>query len=479
MNNQDFKISIEKPKREFEHFLNAPNNRRIIFSGAFGSGKTWFLKEFFSDTEKYYYIRLTPVNYAASQNEDIFELVKFDILFHILRENALPEDLNFSKTEILQFPELLDPEKGLSGIIGKISRSGHSFYDLPDDVIQKASHENQEAPSDRFKQYKEFRQKITQTKGSPYEHDDITNLIFTIITALKQSPKETILLIDDMDRIDPEHIFRILNVLAAHFDIDETENKFGFDKIILVCDIQNIRRIFRNRYGQDTDFSGYIDKFYSRRVFEFDNKQVLQEALLDILGSIKISPANMAYLNSHSQYTYTYNFIWFILHRLVMSKTINLRALDKIRGQSINLSIKKLKYDKKTYTLLLYIIDLLVNFVGDFNALVEALEICNSIKIGSNIIDQDDPENKIKLGIILPALIHDDNIQVGVERYYSLSESGIIIGFNMPNIDPSNPIKIANITEIKQKPNEKIPLDIFPYLLEAIRIMQRSGALAG
>jgi len=78
------------------------------------------------------------------------------------------------------------------------------------------------------------------TPGSIYELDSISQIICSAI-AVKKGGKKSVLIIDDLDRIDPEHIFRILNVFSAHFDITEDgKNKFDFDKIILVCDIQNI-----------------------------------------------------------------------------------------------------------------------------------------------------------------------------------------------------------------------------------------------
>ena len=45
------------------------------------------------------------------------------------------------------------------------------------------------------------------------------------------------------------------------FFIKGIKNKFGFDKIIVVCDYNNIQSLFHCRYGHDADFSGYIDKF--------------------------------------------------------------------------------------------------------------------------------------------------------------------------------------------------------------------------
>ncbi len=56
---------------------------------------------------------------------------------------------------------------------------------------------------------------------------------------LKSNGKEVVRILDDLDRIDTEHIFRLLNVFVAQVDVvgkGENDNKFGFDKVIFVCD---------------------------------------------------------------------------------------------------------------------------------------------------------------------------------------------------------------------------------------------------
>ncbi|HJD91473.1 MAG TPA: hypothetical protein K8V80_02310, partial [Bacteroides coprosuis] len=70
---------------------------------------------------------------------------------------------------------------------------------------------------------------------------------------------------------------------SAHDDsLTPGKNKFGFDKIILVCDIDNIKNIYRHRYGAEVDFSGYIDKFYSSTIYYFDNADIVINQLLDL-----------------------------------------------------------------------------------------------------------------------------------------------------------------------------------------------------
>jgi len=49
MTEQPLAIPIEKIKADFHTFLTHDQNRRIIFSGPFGIGKTYFLNEFFGE----------------------------------------------------------------------------------------------------------------------------------------------------------------------------------------------------------------------------------------------------------------------------------------------------------------------------------------------------------------------------------------------------------------------------------------------
>lgn len=76
-------------------------------------------------------------------------------------------------------------------------------------------------------------------------------------------------------RLDPDHIFRILNILSVHYDNDIDKNKFGFDKVICICDLTNIQSVFHHRYGSAADFFGYIDKFYSEEPFKFNNSDAI------------------------------------------------------------------------------------------------------------------------------------------------------------------------------------------------------------
>src|SRR5882724_3892352 len=92
----DKPISITKPAAEFNTFLDRPFNSRIIFSGIFGSGKTFFLKDFFKSHSDYIALHLYPTNYTVAKSEDVFELIKFDILYELLKSKPRLEKLKLS-----------------------------------------------------------------------------------------------------------------------------------------------------------------------------------------------------------------------------------------------------------------------------------------------------------------------------------------------------------------------------------------------
>jgi len=277
----DKALQVESFKK-FKPHLEEEGNERMIFSAPFGTGKTTFLKDFFEAKNQeqlhgkvtYHAIHLFPVNYSVERNEDIFQLIKHDILFQLLGSDIEFEKIQFTNLETLgaYIPNKLNDIA--EGMIDFIPKTGHPLIDNIKNIYSV------------FKDYAEFRSKIKEKneekeiiaflkefsgkKGGIYEEDFITLLIKDLITRIAET-KTPVLVIDDLDRLDPGHIFRILNIFSAHYDYLGGGNKFDLGHIILVCDIQNIRNIFRNKYGNDVDFSGYIDKFYSREIYFFVN----------------------------------------------------------------------------------------------------------------------------------------------------------------------------------------------------------------
>lgn len=392
---------FETAEQEFNIHLQAEYNSRIIFSGKFGHGKTTFLNWFFDQEEqkdKYNVIRLYPVNYSVASNEDIFEYIKYDIMVELLDKGYKVKSLDPNKWKLASFYVKDNPLKVVSFLAKRLPKVGKSIGDFIDELsVLKDDFENycEEANNaqDEKKIAEGFLKELESETGSLYEKDAITELIKLLVErgpeSEKENQKETILIIDDLDRIDPEHIFRILNVFAAHFDLHSGENKFGFDKVMVVCDIENIRNIFKAKYGTDTDFNGYIDKFYSHKVFVYD----LVEAFVDFaIGNL--SGANMR-LDGRSEFRdlnmveavrnsliQRNEFLSDMLSVLMDARQIDLRNIIKWKGQKVLysrvLNMEHLRFSDVQY-LYGFSLRLLADLKGSANGLKEAVNSITSI----------------------------------------------------------------------------------------------------
>ena len=285
---------FEQPNDTFDSLIRNEHVTNILVSGEFGSGKTTFLTHFFrkeSVLVDYHSIHLYPVNYSVLSNQDIFRYIKYDILFELLKIKGtsdlknfqvalsvirtLPDYIKINIIGLLSTIALAIPREGkrISQLIDKI---GEHITDLK--AIQKAAQLSLDV------EVHNWLEEFHKEEGGLYEDNHITQFIIELIKKVKKEiKKDVVLVIDDLDRVDPEHVFRILNVISAHrdFQIDNKgSNKFGFDKIILCCDIRNIRSIYSARFGNSSDFSGYMDKFYDHSIFQFDIATGVKEYLL-------------------------------------------------------------------------------------------------------------------------------------------------------------------------------------------------------
>lgn len=288
-----FVIPIDKAKREFLLHLDA--NPRTIFSSKFGDGKSYFFDEFTKDehVKKHYeFITIYPVNYQVVPNADIFNLIKRDILFQLMVKKMISDQIVIPNDVALWFylqndyltviKDLLDsmtkidlPDEYKAGVL-LCMKGLKLFKDL------KTKFEKFKDEHDDGKLIDDFFRKVN--KADIYENDIITTIIKKVIKNYKErTNKEVVLVIEDLDRIDPAHLFRILNVFSAHIDYcyknlicpDNSVmygNKFGFDNVVLVADYDNIKNIFEHFYGNKTDFEGYICKFLSSTYFQYSLK---------------------------------------------------------------------------------------------------------------------------------------------------------------------------------------------------------------
>lgn len=338
---------FEKPDTEFLSHISDPQNARILFSGKFGMGKTTYINHFFDGKKnEFVKIHLFPVNYSIASNEDIIDLIRYDILMELIREGVdfevkeipLQDKLyGFSQANALEIVKRIIhciPKTGKD-----ISASIKGFQELYNSFLGYC----EQISEDEGKEVLEFIEKIQKEKGSIYEQTIITRLICDKIKQLKESNRQVALIIDDLDRIDPDHIFRLFNVFAAQFDStngDSASNKFGFNKVIFVCDVENIRSIFKHKYGDETDFGGYIDKFYSKEVFVFDNIFDTRKVIYLILSKMYFSAIRNE-VRSNSIIDQTEELLAIFLETALHLRIVTLRSLCKYLEEQIVIPINK------------------------------------------------------------------------------------------------------------------------------------------
>lgn len=427
-------ISIQTEKTRFNKFINVEGNTNIVFSGKYGVGKTFFINEFFKENEsKFLKLYISPVNYSIANNADIFEYIKVNILFQLLENNycALNDRKPTLSSRLVNYIKkhgqsiilsLLDKVATIEGanvddnstIIIKSLYILSSFWDKAESTNNDDKHTDPNI--------EDFVQNLSYKKGSIYENDIITQLIKQIIGFIKEDKKnQIVLVIDDLDRIDPEHIFRILNILSAHNNFCESGlNKFGIDKTILVCDITNIRNIYKTKYGINVDFNGYIDKFYSTEIFHFDNTINVINTVCDILCSMKsehgtdlIDLRNFASKSCQS-----------LLKALLKSNKLNLRTLLKINGKTYdNTRILRLSGITKPINdfISLDVFDFLKNIYGSIESLEEVIQ-------GLTTSDIKSYEEDISIGFIALADYENNKFKSGAYNYkefigYALNNS--------------------------------------------------------
>lgn len=95
---EDFIIPIDLAIKGFYNHLLA--NPRTILSSKFGDGKSYFLENFKNTDfvkEQFVFLTIYPVNYQVASNEDIFNLIKRDILFQLMLNDMISNNVIIPK----------------------------------------------------------------------------------------------------------------------------------------------------------------------------------------------------------------------------------------------------------------------------------------------------------------------------------------------------------------------------------------------
>jgi len=434
-----FQSVFEFPIEQFKLALNQNNNERIIFSGRYGTGKTSFLAEFFSETNqtnlfgvlKFQVFRLSPINYSIASNEDIIRYIKYDIIMEMLRNGLSIEDIKLNILNTLPVYLKSNLNKVLSALVYMIPKLGkdivesfEKFDDLKEQFLKEHDKIN-ESDGDKLSNYLEM---LEAKDGGLYENDVITKIISK--TNQNEEKYQSVLIIDDVDRLDPEHVFRILNVFASHFDAQNkgvSDNKFNFDKIIIVCDISNIRNIFHHRYGDEVDFMGYIDKFYSSDIYHFDNVHAVKGIIGEILTSIIPKAENQESIDIFRDKYLSNNFILDILSLSTTQSLISLRSIlkqhNKIRYYHRKLILTISEHDRIQSWKLPVVMQLrlLQDFMGDFKNLKKSFQ---KLKLTNEFIEN----HRDKFGELLYLIsFNSDPIVNGNNRIFNWRQHPIIV----------------------------------------------------
>lgn len=282
-------IPIDDPMKNFTDHIH--NNERIVFSARFGDGKTFFINKFMEKQKGYYlFITIYPTNYQVEDNKDIFELIKRDILYQLCEKGFINDQIDvnsiitstFDKETICELISFLESIANISNIPGSnlIFKLVNKFIDAKEKYDKNK------------KTYSNYINKFAQIPGI-YEHDCYTQLITAIIQSYQKEKKnKAVLIIEDLDRIDPAHVFRILNIFSAHIDRhynnpdQKYPNKFAFDIVILVCCYESLQNIFHHIYGEKADFKGYIQKFITQNIFNYSLNDVKCQFLFNKISEI-------------------------------------------------------------------------------------------------------------------------------------------------------------------------------------------------
>lgn len=391
---ENFVIPTTTVAEDFNKFIDTEDNSRILFSGKYGIGKTYFLDNFFKEKEENYDVyHLYPVNYQISCNEDVLELIKYDILVELLLKNKdifkeknpktikestllfvswLKERITINSVLKHSITTLEDLSGLLPGPYEYLGKLGRPLKDLLE--IDKEYQEFKKGEKGEIQKYTE------EIKKKNVSETDYISFLLREKINLQKGNKKSVLILDDFDRIDPEHIFRVLNILSSCFGKDdENENKFGFDRIIIVADISNIKSIFLHKYGQSTDFYGYINKFYTVEPYFYNNKKAILNSIDNIIGNVKNE--NDILINAMNQSGYIRTILSYLFSKAIECEKMNLRQILKpnryLLASFRNGSVQRMIFDsnKKIFDLSIKIADSI--FDGD------TLEIIKTIK--SNI----------------------------------------------------------------------------------------------
>ena len=299
-------IPVDGAMERFENHL--LSHDRVILSAKFGDGKTFFLNKLKEKCKKdskspFEFITLYPVNYQVLENKDVFELIKHDMLLQMLQLRMIDTDYEVTDSlafefyvqthfsSVAEFFLLLLTQVGADNAVVKALFEGFKTAKWLKNLRSKVDDFKKEVDQAAF--IDEYLSKFDEK--SIYENDAITKIIYDNISKYQTDNKRhVVLVIEDMDRLDPAHLFRIMNVFSAQMDYsyrnmcsnNDTlfENKFGVSNVVFVMNEDNAKELFHHFYGENVDYDGYMSKFYNKDIFYFSLAEEKERYALSLIS---------------------------------------------------------------------------------------------------------------------------------------------------------------------------------------------------
>ena len=224
--------------------LNQNKNIMISLDGTWGSGKTFFIKQFeyltknidkiidnkmFVDIDKEIFKKIKEKNlvvyYNAWENDD-HESPLESIMYSIL--NEFPNQ----KKQLINFKEY---KKIVKSFIWNIIRVGsHEIFDMKN--------------IDEMKSYEDITASIITTEEKKEAFNKLVNEILI-------NNQRLILIVDELDRCKPTFAVKMLETLKHFYNNDKIT-------IIVVTNNEELSHTIKKFYGYEFDACGYLNKFY-------------------------------------------------------------------------------------------------------------------------------------------------------------------------------------------------------------------------
>lgn len=165
------------------------------------------------------------------------------------------------------------------------------------------------------------------------------------------------------------------------------KNRYGFDKLIIVGDIQNIRNIFKTRFGGNTDFNGYIDKFYSKSIYHFNNSYALSSCINKILEAVNFVHKEEGVKKAISSKIYNSGFDR-ILSVLIEMNLLRTRQVCRFYKRAYRIYDKEVGASPRSISLwrsdILLYIDFIYKCVGTYEDFLETLQLFINTPVSQN-----------------------------------------------------------------------------------------------